>query len=110
MVFSGRHGVSDAERARSQPFTVDIEVETNTRRAGKTDDIGDTVDYRELRRIAKSVVEGPPARLIEALAERIATLALGVRGVKSVEVRVRKQPASMRPIDAAAVHIRRARR
>jgi len=29
MVFSGKHGVSDAERARSQRFKVDIELDAD---------------------------------------------------------------------------------
>jgi 7,8-dihydroneopterin aldolase/epimerase/oxygenase len=109
MVFSGRHGFSDAERARSQRFTVDIEVETSVKRAGRSDRIADTVDYRTLRGIAKEVITGESAHLIEALAERIARRALDVSGVKAVSVRVAKQPASMRPIAAAAVQIRRTR-
>jgi dihydroneopterin aldolase len=110
MVFSGRHGVSDAERSRSQRFTVDLQVETDIKRAARSDDIAKTVDYRELRRVAGGVIKGPPAHLIEALAERIAAEALKVRGVTSVEVRVSKQPASMRPIDSASVWIRRTKR
>lgn len=110
MVFSGRHGVSDAERARSQRFTVDVEVETDVARAGKSDDISDTIDYRRLRAIAKEVIGGPSAHLIEHLAQRIVEQALKVDGVSAVKVRVAKQPASMRPIEAAAVEIRRTRR
>lgn len=110
MVFSGRHGVSDAERSRAQPFTVDIAVDTDTTAAGTSDDIAQTVDYRELRRIARSVIEGESANLIEALAERIAIRAVELRGVSSAEVQVAKRPASMRPIDSASVLIRRNRR
>ena len=110
MVFSGRHGVTDAERARSQRFTVDIEVETSVSRAGRSDRITDTVDYRRLQTIAKEVIGGESAHLIEALAERIAARALEVPGVRAVSVRVVKRPVRMRPIDAAAVQIRRTRR
>ena len=110
MVFSGRHGISAAERARAQPFTVDVELEMNTARAGRSDRIEDTVDYRKVRAIAKQVVEGASAHLIEALADRIARLALEVPGVAAVSVRVAKRPPSMRPLAAAAVHIRRTRR
>ena len=110
MVFSGRHGVTDAERARKQRFTVDIEVETSVSRAGRSDRITDTVDYRRLHTIAKDVIGGESAHLIEALAERIAARALEVPGVRAVSVRVVKRPVRMRPIDAAAVQIRRTRR
>jgi len=110
MVFSGRHGVTDAERARNQRFTVDIEVETSVSRAGRSDRITDTVDYRRQHAIAKDVIGVESAHLIEALAERIAARALEVPGVRAVSVRVVKRPVRMRPIDAAAVQIRRTRR
>ena len=109
MVFSGRHGVSDAERARTQRFTVDIDIETDVSRAGASDDIADTVDYRRLHAIAGEVIGGASARLIEHLAQRIVDQALAVDGVNAVTVRVAKRPARMRPIDAAAVEIRRTR-
>ena len=110
MVFSGRHGVTDAERARSQRFTVDIEVEASVSRPGRSDRIEDTIDYRRLHAIAKEVIGGDSAHLIEALAERIAARALEVPGVRAVTVRIAKRPPRMRPIDAAAVQIRRTRR
>jgi dihydroneopterin aldolase len=110
MVFSGRHGVTDAERARSQRFSVDIEVETSISRPARSDRIEDAVDYRRLHAIAKQVIGGESAHLIEALAERIAARALELRGVRAVSVRIAKRPVRMRPIDAAAVQIRRTRR
>ncbi len=110
MVFSGKHGVSDAERARAQRFTVDVEVEANLARASRSDRLEDTIDYRRIHAIAKEVIEGEPARLVEALAGRIARRALQVPGVKTVTVRVAKQPKRMQPIGAAAAEIRRARR
>ena len=110
MVFKGRHGVSATERARPQPFRIDVELETDLRRAGRTDRIDHTVDYRAVRSIVKDVLEGESAHLIEALADRIARRTLAIAGVSAVSVRVAKQPASMRPIDAAAVQIRRSRR
>jgi dihydroneopterin aldolase len=110
MSFMGRHGVSDAERARPQPFVVDVELEANLARPGKTDRVQDTVDYRLVHTIAREVVEGESAHLIEALAERIAKRALKIPGVSAVSVRVSKQPPRLRPLDAAAVRIRRTRR
>jgi dihydroneopterin aldolase len=110
MVFNGRHGVTDAERARSQRFSVDIAVETSVKRPGRSDRIEDAVDYRRLHAIAKQVIGGASAHLIEALAERIASRALELPGVRAVTVRIAKRPARMRPIDAAAVQIRRTRK
>jgi len=110
MVFSGKHGVSDAERARSQRFKVDIELDADLSRAVRSDRIEDTIDYRRVRAIAKEVIEGEPARLIETLAGRIARKALQEPRVAAVSVTVTKRPASMRPIGGAAVVMRRARR
>lgn len=109
LAFDGRHGVSDAERAATQPFTVDMEVEADLHRAGLSDALEDTIDYRALRSIARDVITGESAHLIESLAERIAGQALEVPGVLAVSVRVAKRPKSMEPLAAAAVEIRRTR-
>jgi dihydroneopterin aldolase len=109
MTFSGRHGVRPAEREHAQDFKVDIEVETDLSVPGRTDRVEDSVDYRLLHTIAKEVIEGESVSLIEALADRIGVRVLELPRVEAVSVRVAKQPASMRPIDAAAVHIKRTR-
>ena len=109
MAFHGRHGVRPAEREQAQEFKVDIEVEADLLRPARTDQVADTIDYTKLRRIAKEVIEGPPASLLEALAGRIADQVLQLPGVVSVSVRIAKRPASMQPIEAAAVRINRTR-
>ena len=109
MSFFGRHGVRPAEREQPQEFKVDIEVEADLARAARTDQVADTIDYTKLRRIARDVIEGPPASLLETLAGRIAEQVLGLPGVERVSVRIAKFPASMQPIEAAAVRINRTR-
>jgi dihydroneopterin aldolase len=111
MRFQGRHGVEDDERARPQPFEVDVEVGLDLRAAGLTDDLSKTVDYGDLFEICRSVVEGPSRRLIETLAEAIAQSVLDQtvdRGVEEVVVRVRKPRAPLGgELDHAAVEITR---
>ncbi|TMC32672.1 MAG: dihydroneopterin aldolase [Chloroflexi bacterium] len=46
-------------------------------------------------------------QLLESLAAAIAERVLQLPRVEGVSVRVAKQPPSMQPIDAAAVHIKR---
>jgi dihydroneopterin aldolase len=107
MSFQGRHGVREAERAHPQEFKIDIEVECDLTEAGLTDKLVDTIDYTRIRAIAREVIEGESAQLIETLASRIADQVLDLPGVRAVSVRIAKRPASMQPIDAAAVRINR---
>ena len=109
MVFSGRHGVRPAEREHPQEFRVDVSVDADLVAPGRSDRVEDTVDYRLVYAIAKDVVEGESAKLIETLAHRIAGRVLELDKVVAVSVRIAKRPESMRPIDAASVKIRRAR-
>ena len=109
MSFQGRHGVRPSEREQTQEFKVDLEVDCDLSEPGRTDQLGDTIDYSKLRAIAKEVVQGESVNLLETLATRIAERTLKVRGVKAVSVRVAKRPASMLPMEAAAVHINRTR-
>ena len=109
MSFQGRHGVRPAERERPQEFKVDIEVDVDLSEPGKTDRVEDTIDYRQLRAIAKDVIEGESQKLLETLASRIAEQALQLRRVARVSVRISKRPESMQPIGAAAVRINRTR-
>lgn len=109
MSFQGRHGVRASERKRPQEFKVDLEVDCDLEKPGRTDQLEDTIDYTRLRAIAEEVVEGESVSLLETLATRIAERVLKVPRVVAVSVRVAKQPASMQPIVAAAVHINRTR-
>jgi 7,8-dihydroneopterin aldolase/epimerase/oxygenase len=109
MVFNGRHGVHPAEREHAQEFRVDIELEADLSAAGRTDRLEDTVDYSRVRAIAKSIIEGESVKLLETLAARLAEGVLAVPNVETVTVRVAKRPASMAPIESAAVHMTRTR-
>jgi dihydroneopterin aldolase len=113
MVFEGRHGVTDGERAQAQPFEVDVEIHLDTRPAGLADDLSKTVDYADVFEICRSVVEGPGRRLIETLAEEIAGKLLALSeplGATEVVVRVRKPRAPLPGrLDHAAVEITRPR-
>lgn len=109
MAFSGRHGVRPAEREHAQEFKVDVKLDADLVKAGRSDRVEDTVDYRRVYAIAKEVVEGESVQLIETLADRIASRVLGLHGVAAVSVRIAKRPESMKPIEAASVKLRRTR-
>lgn len=91
MQFSGYHGTLDAERDLGQPFVVDVELSLDLSEAGASDDLTKTVDYSEVHRRAKEIVEGEPVNLTETLAERIARSTLEEHPlVEAVKVKVAK--------------------
>ncbi|MCC6935621.1 MAG: dihydroneopterin aldolase [Thermomicrobiales bacterium] len=91
MIFFGRHGTNPAEQELGQRFVVDIELECDLRPAGEADDLRLGIDYSEVHRTARAVVEGEPLKLTEAVAERIAARVLAEQPrVEAVGVRVSK--------------------
>ncbi|SCA83909.1 dihydroneopterin aldolase [Bacillus glycinifermentans] len=72
MEFYGYHGVFDEENKLGQRFRVDLTVYLDLNEAGKTDRIDATINYAELYKLCKEVVEGEPVNLVETLAETIA--------------------------------------
>jgi dihydroneopterin aldolase len=91
MIFFGYHGTRPEESSLGQRFVVDVALHLDLRAAGEGDDLGQTVDYSQVHRAARAIVEGPPLKLTEAVAERIAAAVLAEHPlVRAVEVRVRK--------------------
>ncbi len=91
MTFHGRHGTLPAERELGQPFVVSVELRLDLRPAGTSDDLTKTVDYGEVHRLARGIVEGEPVGLVETLAERICAAVLeNFPVVEAVRVRVAK--------------------
>ena len=76
MEFYGYHGVFAEETKLGQRFKVDLMVETDLSKAGKSDDLTQSVHYGELFEVCKSIVEGKPYKLLEAVAEKIAATVL----------------------------------
>ncbi|WP_294159628.1 dihydroneopterin aldolase [uncultured Selenomonas sp.] len=109
MKFYGYHGCLTEERETGQEFYVDVNLALSLRRAGKSDELKNTVNYAAVFEIVKSVVEGQSYHLIEAVAEHIADLVLEeYPEVRTIEVTVHK-PAAPLPghFQDAAVTIRR---
>jgi dihydroneopterin aldolase len=106
LAFYGRHGVLAAERELGGRFLVDVEASLDLRPAGQQDDLAATVDYSQLYEQVRAVVEGPPANLLEALAERIAQRLLdGFPRLAAVTVRVHKPAAPLAGAAVAAVAV-----
>ena len=112
MTFYGRHGTLDAERELGQRFIVDVVLYCDLEAAGRSDDLEQTVDYSEVHRIAREIVEGEPVNLTETVAERIATTVLKEQAiVEAVRVKVAKPDVRLGDtvLEGSAVEIRRRR-
>jgi 7,8-dihydroneopterin aldolase/epimerase/oxygenase len=100
----GHHGVLAHETDLGQVFVIDLELALDLGPAGRTDDLGETVDYGSLAGRVAELVGGRPRRLVEAVAEDVASLVLADERVHQVRVRVAKPHAPL-PVDAAEVAV-----
>ena len=112
MRFYGFHGVNPEERVLGQEYLVDLTVELDLGRAGRTDRLEDTISYTRIYRAVKDVMEGDSRNLLEAAAQAIADRVLSEFPVESVGVRVMKPHPPIRGsvIESATVEIFRRRR
>ncbi len=104
------HGVLEHERRDGQLFAIDVTVHLSLREAAASDDLDDTVHYGVLAEKVVEAVEADPVDLIETVAERVATVALGFSRVDAVNVTVHKPNAPITvPFDDVSVSITRRR-
>jgi 7,8-dihydroneopterin aldolase/epimerase/oxygenase len=91
MEFYGYHGVFPEETRLGQRFEVDLAVSLDLKRAGETDELEHSVNYAELYQVCKEIIEGQPYKLVEAVAESIASnVLIGFPLVSEVTVTVIK--------------------
>lgn len=108
LLVRGVIGVNDDERERPQDVLVNVELAVDTRAAGASDDLADTVNYAAVSREIVRLVETSRYRLVESLAAAIARLCLADERVEEATVRVEK-PRALRYGRSVGVEIRRRR-
>lgn len=101
-------GVNDWEREKSQEILINISLFTDLSKAGETDNIHDSVNYRTVAKKAIKHAESAQRFTVEALAADIAQLCLEEPGVLKVRVRVEK-PGAVRYTQSVGVEIERSR-
>lgn len=110
--FFAFHGLLPEEETLGQRFRIDLSCEVDLAEAGASDDMAKSVHYGQLIAAVERIVTGRRYRLIEALAEAIATAILAeFQRVDAVAITVTKPEA---PVQVAtgvvAVSIERRRR
>ncbi len=111
MGFYGYHGVFAEENKLGQRFYVDLVLEMDLTPASKTDDLEETVNYADIYEKVKAIVEGPPRKLVETVAEDIAAAILeSFAPVQICTVKVIKpDPPINGHYDSVAIEMTRAR-
>jgi FolB domain-containing protein len=105
-----RIGVSDEERASAREVIVDFDFETDTRRAGVSDELEDTIDYHQAVVAVAELVENVETRLLEHLAEKIASRLTALRGAGKVILEIRKESPPIVEAEVGSVSVRIERR
>jgi FolB domain-containing protein len=105
LVADCRLGVFEWEQAKPQPVWVDLELAVDAAAAAAHDDIEHAVDYGRLVTTLRQRMQSRPYRLLETMAEDLATLALATTGAPRVRVRVKKR--ALPGVEYAAVDIQR---
>ncbi|GAF22163.1 MULTISPECIES: dihydroneopterin aldolase [Shouchella] len=69
--FYGYHGVFTEENTLGQRFLVDLILELDLEKAAADDELEESVDYGEIYKSVKKIVEGKPVKLVETIAKAI---------------------------------------
>ncbi len=101
-------GINDWEREKPQDILINIIITADLKRAGETDDISHSVNYRTIAKKAQSIAETAERLTVEALAEDIANSCLEEPGVLNVRVKVEK-PNAVRFARSVGVEVERNR-
>jgi len=106
LLLRGIIGINDWEREKNQDILINIVIFGDLYRAGQTDDLEHSINYRTItKEIIKHVEESKPYT-VEALATQIAQICLKATGVKRARVRVEK-PGALRFARSVGVEIER---
>lgn len=110
MVFYGYHGVHASENHLGGKFSVDLELYRPLRRAGRSDNLDDTINYQSIYETVESFTKNHKFYLIEALAESIAREIIKNYLVEKLIIRVRKPNAPVQGVlDEVEVELKRTR-
>jgi len=88
-------GVRDEERRDKQDVLINVALSVDLRKAGASDRLEDSVDYRALNKQILHMAESSQFKLVESLAQAVADICLGHPSVQEATVRIEK-PGALR--------------
>lgn len=89
--FHGFHGLTRLERQVGVRLSVDVSLETDLEKSGRSDRMADTVDYAKVHAKVIEVGRGPSHKLLESFALTLIDALLEDFPVDRVVVTVRKE-------------------
>lgn len=99
-------GVYPHEKEITQDLFIDLSLSFDASLAAKTDDLQHTIDYDQLTRELKELLEQESFNLIETVAEQSARFCLSYPAINKVTVTVAK-PSALERADNVAITIAR---
>lgn len=83
----------EQEHITPQRFLIELKMDTETQKAGKSDDLSHTVDYKKIQESVQEIIEGEHHNLVESLAEDISACILKHKDIQACEVSIKKLDA-----------------
>ena len=108
LLVRGIIGINDWEREKPQDILINIILYADLTKAGNTDDISHSINYRTISKKAQARAETAERLTVEALAADIANICLEDPGVLKVRVKVEK-PNAVRFARSVGVEVERRR-
>jgi FolB domain-containing protein len=108
LLVRGVIGVNDWEREKPQEILINVVMFADLSKAGTSDDIEDSVNYRTVSKKIQERAETAERLTVEALAADLVAICLAEPGVLKARVRVEK-PGAVRFARSVGVEIERSR-
>ena len=99
-------GIWDWEKRNPQTISIDLEMQTDTKKASQLDSIEDALDYKAVSKRVKQFIQASQFNLIETLAENVAKIILEEFDVQWLKLRISK-PFAIRDSRNVGVSIER---
>ena len=104
------HGVNASEKEKGQPFELDVTLGVDTRAAGQSDDLAQTINYSHVTKRIVAIMQSEKNDLLERVAARVAQALLADFPAEEVTVLLKKPRAPIAAdFDYVAVEITRRR-
>lgn len=108
LIARGIIGINEWEREKPQEISINIVLFADLHKAGSSDNIQDSVNYRTVAKKVLAHAETAQRQTVEALAADIVRLCLEQPGVQQVRVRVEK-PGAVRFSRSVGIEIERSK-